>query len=218
MNLYHLIYESTAGQPARREPRTVVGRILRVVWREGLTLMQLNLLFLCACLPVLTIGPALGALAAVMGRLVRDEPVLLWRDYWGGVPQNVPALLLVGADCRGRRGRIRRCCGCGDSLVAGKCLAICLGVWGMRSVADPVRRGSLSLCASGRRGKRGLAQSLVAFALFSTACLAVCAGRYSHPVGGDSFGAVFCAGGLAVSLFRGGAFGALRAGEGFAEG
>lgn len=71
MNLYHLIYESTAGQPARREPRTVVGRILRVVWREGLTLMQLNLLFLCACLPVLTIGPALGALAAVMGRLVR---------------------------------------------------------------------------------------------------------------------------------------------------
>lgn len=83
MNLYHLIYESTAGQPARREPRTVVGRILRVVWREGLTLMQLNLLFLCACLPVLTIGPALGALAAVMGRLVRDEPVLLWRDYWG---------------------------------------------------------------------------------------------------------------------------------------
>ena len=88
----------------------------------------------------------------------------------------------------------------------------------MRSVADPVRRGSLSLCASGGRGKRGLAQSLVAFALFSTACLAVCAGRYSHPVGGDSFGAVFCAGGLAVSLFRGGAFGALRAGEGFAEG
>ena len=80
MNLYHLIYESTAGQPARREPRTVVGRILRVVWREGLTLMQLNLLFLCACLPVLTIGPALGALAAVMGRLVRDEPVLLWRE------------------------------------------------------------------------------------------------------------------------------------------
>lgn len=136
----------------------------------------------------------------------------------GGRSANVPALLLVGADCRGRRGRIRRCCGCGDSLVAGKCLAICLGVWGMRSVADPVRRGSLSLCASGGRGKRGLAQSLVAFALFSTACLAVCAGRYSHPVGGDSFGAVFCAGGLAVSLFRGGAFGALRAGEGFAEG
>ena len=34
-----------------------------------------------------------------------------------------------------------------------------LGVWGMRSVADPVRRGSLSLCASGGRGKRGLAQS-----------------------------------------------------------
>ena len=96
MNLYHLIYESTAGQPARREPRTVVGRILRVVWREGLTLMQLNLLFLCACLPVLTIGPALGALAAVMGRLVRDEPVLLWRDYWGAF-RTTFRLILCGA-------------------------------------------------------------------------------------------------------------------------
>ena len=83
MNLYHLLYESPAQRPARHEPRTAAGRFLQVVWREGLTLMQLNLLFLCACLPVLTIGPALGALAAVTGKLVRDEPVLLWRDYWG---------------------------------------------------------------------------------------------------------------------------------------
>lgn len=83
MNLYHLLYESPAGQPARREPHTAAGWFLRVVWREGLTLMQLNLLFLCSCLPVLTIGPALGALSAVTGKLVRDEPVLLWHDYWG---------------------------------------------------------------------------------------------------------------------------------------
>ena len=77
MNLYHLLYESPAQRSARHEPRTAAGRFLQVVWREGLTLMQLNLLFLCACLPVLTIGPALGALAAVTGKLVRDEPVLL---------------------------------------------------------------------------------------------------------------------------------------------
>lgn len=82
MNLYHLLYETMGKDTAPREPGTAFGLFLRVAWREGFTLVRLNLLFLFSCLPMLTAGPALGALAAVTGKLVQDEPILLWRDYW----------------------------------------------------------------------------------------------------------------------------------------
>lgn len=82
MNLYHLLYEGKAKNAPQEEPKTAFARFVLLIWREGFTLVKLNLLFLLSCLPILTTGPALGALAAIAGKLVRDEPILLWQDYW----------------------------------------------------------------------------------------------------------------------------------------
>lgn len=83
MNLYHLLYEGGAEHAPKAVPKRASARFAALIWREGFPLVKLNLLFLLSALPVLTIGPALGAMAAVTGRLVRQEPVLLWQDYWG---------------------------------------------------------------------------------------------------------------------------------------
>lgn len=81
MNLYHLLYGGVKDAPSEA-PKTKPARFAMLFWREGILLIKLNLLFLCSSLPVLTIGPSLGALAELTGRLVRGEPVLLWQDYW----------------------------------------------------------------------------------------------------------------------------------------
>lgn len=101
MNFYHLLYEGKAKAAPERAPKTAPARFARLLWREGGTLVKLNLLFLLSSLPVLTAGPSLGALAETVGKLVRGEPVLLWQDYWAAFrrafrPCFWPGLLLGG--------------------------------------------------------------------------------------------------------------------------
>ena len=52
--------------------------LIRIVRSEFSTLVKLNLLFICASIPIITIGPALITLFEMVGKLEREEITDLW--------------------------------------------------------------------------------------------------------------------------------------------
>lgn len=64
--------------------------------REFTTLLKLNLIFLVSCLPIVTIGPAIGAMTSVTLKMVRDKPVDIYYDFKQGFKKNWKQSLLLG--------------------------------------------------------------------------------------------------------------------------
>lgn len=61
--------------------KTGAARFFEIVQLECVTLLQLNLLFLASCIPVITIPPALFAMQQVVRKMVLDQPVRCFYDY-----------------------------------------------------------------------------------------------------------------------------------------
>jgi len=49
--------------------------------REFTSLIKLNIYFIISCIPIITIGPAIGALTSVTMRMVQDQPSDLFYDF-----------------------------------------------------------------------------------------------------------------------------------------
>lgn len=64
--------------------------------REFWSLLTLNLVYLLACLPIITIGPATVALSRVTVTMVRDKNVYPWRDFWDAFRKNLKQGFLFG--------------------------------------------------------------------------------------------------------------------------
>lgn len=62
--------------------RTGLALVAETMWREGIELMKLNLLFVLACLPVVTIPAAFAALMRVTLTMAEDRNVYLVEDFW----------------------------------------------------------------------------------------------------------------------------------------
>jgi uncharacterized membrane protein YesL len=56
--------------------------------RKFWVLIQLNLLYLIFCLPVVTIGPATAAMSYILRQFVNERPVFLLSDFWEQFCQN----------------------------------------------------------------------------------------------------------------------------------
>lgn len=69
---------------------------IEILSREFTTLLKLNLIFLVSCLPIVTIGPAIGAMASVTLKMVRDKPVDIYYDFKQGFKKNWKQSLLLG--------------------------------------------------------------------------------------------------------------------------
>ncbi len=69
---------------AQEEARRASGPRLffRIIGQEAAALLKLNLLFLLCCLPVVTIPPALLAMCQVVRRMLREQAVRCWSQYW----------------------------------------------------------------------------------------------------------------------------------------
>ncbi|MEG0853338.1 MAG: YesL family protein, partial [Angelakisella sp.] len=76
-----------------------------ILGREFWSLLVLNLTYVLACIPIITIGPATVALNRVTITMVRDQNVYPWRDFWDAMRKNwkqgllfgIPATLFVAA-------------------------------------------------------------------------------------------------------------------------
>ncbi len=73
-----------AQEEAHESPQASGPRLFfRIIGQEAAALLKLNLIFLLACLPVVTIPPALLALCQSVRRMLADQTVRSWRDFWG---------------------------------------------------------------------------------------------------------------------------------------
>jgi uncharacterized membrane protein YesL len=61
--------------------RTGLALVAETMWREGIELMKLNLLFVLACLPLVTIPAAFAALLRVTLTMAQDRNVYLVPDF-----------------------------------------------------------------------------------------------------------------------------------------
>lgn len=57
-------------------------------FRKFTKLVQLNLLFVLCCIPVVTIGPAMAAMSKVLKEMVNERPVFLVSDFFEAFKKN----------------------------------------------------------------------------------------------------------------------------------
>lgn len=69
------------GIPKDAPKRAGLALVAETMWREGIELMKLNLLFVLACLPVITIPAAFAALMRVALTMAEDRNVYLVEDF-----------------------------------------------------------------------------------------------------------------------------------------
>lgn len=96
MSIFHSYLKEGPGVAKDAPKKHGLALYCEVFLREAWTLLGLNLLFVLACLPVVTIGPALGAMTTVLMKMVRDQNVYLWRDFWDAFRQQFKRFFLTG--------------------------------------------------------------------------------------------------------------------------
>jgi len=70
--------------------------LTHVLGREWWELLQLNLLFIAASLPLVTLPAAYAAMVRVTLDMVEDRPVYLWRDFWNAFRASFVRATLLG--------------------------------------------------------------------------------------------------------------------------
>ena len=96
--------------------KTGAARFFEIIQLECVSLLQLNLLFLVSCIPILTIPPALFAMNLVVRRMVQDQPVDCFYHYrtafiqhWKiAYPAFLIPFLLLGCSAYGAAFYLRR--------------------------------------------------------------------------------------------------------------
>lgn len=69
-------------------PKTGIALFIDILMREFTTLLKLNILFIISCIPIVTIGPAVGAMTTVTMKMVKDEPSDIYYDFKQGFKKN----------------------------------------------------------------------------------------------------------------------------------
>ena len=68
-----------------------------ILVREFWQLVKLNLIFIIACIPIVTIGAALAGLSKSTTKMVRDVPNDVWDDFKTGFKENWKPATVCGA-------------------------------------------------------------------------------------------------------------------------
>ena len=75
-------------------PRIII--FFDIFFRKFWDLITLNLLFILACIPVITIGPAIAGLTKVLRNYAREEHAFIWSDFWEAFKTNFFKGLVLG--------------------------------------------------------------------------------------------------------------------------
>lgn len=70
--------------------------LIETLEREFTNLLKLNFIFLICCIPVVTIGPAIGAMTSVTLKMVKDEPVDWLYDFKEAFKKNWKQSFVLG--------------------------------------------------------------------------------------------------------------------------
>ena len=74
----------TPGKGIRKAPMEKKGifKFFEIYGRRFWKLMQLNMIFILACLPVVTIGPAIAGMTKVARNYSQERNAFIWSDFW----------------------------------------------------------------------------------------------------------------------------------------
>jgi Predicted integral membrane protein len=82
MKLFFLDYNKEGpGVDKDAPPKEGLELFFDLFAREFTSLIKLNIYFLFSCIPIITIGPAIGALTSVTMRMVQDKPSDIFYDF-----------------------------------------------------------------------------------------------------------------------------------------
>lgn len=76
--------------------KTGFALFMDMLTREFWTIIAINIMFVFACLPIVTIGPAICAMHYVCAKIVRDEVVYAMSDFKRGFMMNIKPGFIVG--------------------------------------------------------------------------------------------------------------------------
>lgn len=60
------------------------------------TFFTMNLIYVLACVPIVTIGPATAALTAMMRNVYLERPQFVWHDFWREFKKNFKKSFVIG--------------------------------------------------------------------------------------------------------------------------
>ncbi len=76
-----------------------IARFFEIIARDFGDLLKLNFFFIVSCIPIITIGPAITALSAVIVKRIRNKPCYVFHEYKNAFIENFkrsfPAGILV---------------------------------------------------------------------------------------------------------------------------
>ena len=98
MKLFFLDYNKEGpGVQKDAPPKKGIELFFDLFAREFTSLIKLNLFFILSCIPIVTIGPAIGAMTAVTMKMVQDEPSDLFYDFREAFKKNWRYSFISGA-------------------------------------------------------------------------------------------------------------------------
>ncbi len=71
-------------------------QFFEVYFRKFGKLIQLNLIYVLFCIPIITIGPATVAMTKIARCFIEEKPVFLFSDFWDAFKSNFKQGLVIG--------------------------------------------------------------------------------------------------------------------------
>ncbi len=71
-------------------------RFWELFWGKFWTFFTMNLIYVLACIPIVTIGPATAALTAMMRNVYLERPQFVWHDFWREFRKNFKKSFVIG--------------------------------------------------------------------------------------------------------------------------
>lgn len=96
MSIFQSYWKDGPGVEKDAPKKQGLALFCEIFLREAWSLIELNLIFVLFSLPVVTIGPALGAMTTVTMRMVRDKNSYVWKDFVAAFRQQFKRFFLAG--------------------------------------------------------------------------------------------------------------------------
>lgn len=81
---------------AKRRRKKPFFRFWELFFNKFWTMFTMNLIYVLACVPIVTIGPATAALTSMMRNIYLERPQFVWHDFWMEFKKNFKQSFVVG--------------------------------------------------------------------------------------------------------------------------
>lgn len=71
-------------------------KFFEIFGRKFWKIIELNMIFVLFCIPVVTFGPAMAAMTHVMRKFVLEQPCFLFQEFWSAFKKNFKQSLAIG--------------------------------------------------------------------------------------------------------------------------